>query len=514
MKNEKELFGETKKIATLAKKTGISLWQAQGISSYYLQKSTGTRICVGLPCAMHHSSSDQITSEIRENGNETASCLGYCDHAPVISKNGKYYNVKDKPVLIEESVRKNTDNLEDEFLSYSKGDGFLVLEKTLAENDSSSVIDLIQKWALRGMGGAGFPTYMKWKAVSDSDPSHRYLVVNAHEGEPGTFKDRIIMETRPYDLLQAAIMTAEVIGSKHVIIALKWEYLNAESVLKKALSIMLSHLKVAMPALSPPEIRIMRIPGYYVTGEETALLEAIEGNRSEPRLRPPYPAESGLFGAPTLIDNVETLVFLLDMLHHHYNNDSSTGEKKAYCLTGDVSKPGAYFENYGIKADDLLQRSGGTSAQKLKALLPGGLSGGILPASLSGTKLDFDSVRATGAGLGTGSMIAISKDRCMVQVLNSIESFFARESCGKCIPCRIGTEELNKVLTNLQNGDATIKDLQTAEKDAMTMITGSICGLGQAAGRMFLDGVKHFKSEIEGHANRICATGTCFHGVS
>lgn len=512
MERGKEVLGDRKKIEELAKKTDLPLWQAQSISSFYERESANAKVCVGLPCAMHSAGNDELLKDFLKDGHEKVSCLGYCDHAPVVMKDGKYYEFKGKPVPIPESAHDGAG--ETDLQEYSVKDGFLVLRKMLDRENRKAVLDLLQNSGLKGMGGAGFPTYIKWKAVTDSDDSQKYLVINAHEGEPATFKDRIIMETRPFDLLQAAIVTAAVIESEHVIIALKWEYLNAERILKKALDDLHSYLKVEIPEHPLPEIRIMRVPGYYVTGEETALLEAIEGRRSEPRLRPPFPAEAGLFGYPTLIDNVETVVYLLELLGHHFKNDSITAGKKAYCLTGDVSTPGAYFVDYGLKASDLLQKFGGVSSDTLKAFLPGGLSGGILPSSIADTTLDFESVRAAGAGLGTGSMIAVSKNRCMVQILDTVEEFFARESCGKCMPCRIGTQQLSAVLKDLQSGKADLDDLKTAEEDARTMISGSICGLGQAAGRMFLDGLKHFRSEMEDHVNGKCPAGTCFKKVS
>ena len=512
LKNQKNVDKNGEKIRKLAAKHNLPLSHAEGVSSFYLKKQSAVHVCTGLPCALNKNSSGRAMQEVLSGEHEEVSCLGYCDHAPVIVKNGRYYGVSSEsldPILQEdqEAITGGRD-----LFSYTRNDGLFALANILESGDKKGTVELLQKWKVRGMGGAGFPTYIKWKALLDSLGSEKYLIINAHEGEPGTFKDRTIMETRPYELLEAAVVVAQLTSIKEVIIALKYEYLNAEKILQTALRTMADYLARVMPDLKLPAIKIMRIPGYYVTGEETALLEAIEGRRSEPRIRPPFPAEAGLYGCPTLIDNVETLVYVLELFKNHFKAKSSTAPKKTYCLTGDVNKAGAYLVDYGISAHDLLYKYGETSPDELKALFPGGLSGGIVPANLSDVKLDFDSVRNIGAGLGTGSMIAISKDRCIVDVLGIVEGFFEKESCGKCIPCRLGTQEISAIISNLQTGRAGVDGIDEAQRYAATMISGSLCGLGQAAGRIFLDSLKHFRSEIEGHTRGICESNVCFKG--
>ena len=318
------------------------------------------------------------------------------------------------------------------------------------------------------------------------------------------------MESNPFDLIEAAIITALTVGASKVIIALKYEYTDAEKALKTALESSTEYLNDKLERMQLPEIRIIRIPGFYITGEESALMEAIEGRRSEPRLRPPYPAEVGLFGKPTLIDNVETLVYFLGRLKEFYETGSKTAGDKAYCLTGDIENPGPYLLQYGALSSTLITQKGGTNISELKAILPGGLSGGVLPADNGSFSLDFESLKNAGAGLGTGSMIAVSRNRCMVEVMGNVESFFEKESCGKCMPCRYGTQELSKLFRNLRNGTATEADVTSAKDTASVMLKGSICGLGQASAKMFLDSVKYFNEEIRNHTVGDCEANVCF----
>lgn len=496
----------------LAEKHGLKPYEAENVWSFYRQDNRKIKICKGLPCSLKNSGAagDSLLNGPDE-GKEEVSCLGLCDHAPVAWSGGKYFQIEgDEPREINAKFRsyggKSAATL-NEFLAV---DGFTSLLGYMKDKSGKNLLDFVKGINLRGFGGSGFPAWVKWNAVSDSEQDDKYLLVNAHEGEPGTFKDRIFLESRPFDLIEAAFIAARAVGAKNVVIALKHEYLDAEKILKDALNESVSFLKEKGVYQDISELRILRIPGYYVTGEESALMEAIEGRRSEPRLRPPYPAEVGLFGKPTLIDNVETLLYFLDRFREHLKTGNTTQGEKAYCLTGDVKNPGAYLLQYGSSSADLIKEKGGIEFSELKAVLPGGLSGGILPAEKGKLNLDFDSVKSAGAGMGTGAMIAISNHRCMVNVMGSVESFFERESCGKCMPCRYGTAELSTLFKNLSKGTATEEDLDSARETAKVMLKGSICGLGQASAKMFMDSVEYFKDEIKEHVSGKCASNTCF----
>ncbi len=501
--------GKKERITKTSKKFNLTLWEAQGISTFYKQDDKKRKVCTGLPCALKRREKNISVSGANKNDSEAVSCLGFCDKAPVVQLEGKYYTEGEELEPIIDISTITGDKIE-EFSDFLSKDGILAIHRALSEKNVLEIIESMEKINMRGLGGAGFPTYLKWKSILAAPTEGRYFVMNAHEGEPGTFKDRVIMDTMPFDVIESALLACVYIGAETGIIALKHEYRKEELRLKNALRTITEHLKSTEKDKKIPNIVIERIPGYYVTGEETALFEAIEGKRSEPRLRPPFPTESGLYGKPTLIDNVETMLQVLQIARDLYAKREAGLKEKTYCLTGDVEAPGAYRVNYGIKLSDLMSDYGFSSTEEVKAILPGGLSGGILPASAVDISLDFNSVAKAGAGLGTGSVIVLSNKRCMVDAVHAVESFFMNESCGKCIPCRLGTKELTGLLGRLSEGACTREEITDAEKTATAMITGSICGLGQAAGRMYLDAVKHFKHEMESHSDGKCPSGVCF----
>ncbi len=499
-------------VKRLGQKYGLRPYEAENVWSFYRQNQGSAKLCKGLPCTLKQNGSEKEVLRKLDDGNlEEISCLGHCDNGPVAWSNGKYYHIGDgsaeelDPHLAGHGFREVRD-LKD-FLSMR---GFEALINVIKNDRKDEGLQFVKDFNLRGFGGSGFPAYVKWNAVSISREPEKYLLVNAHEGEPGTFKDRILIESNPYDLIEASLLAAAIVGASNVIIALKHEYLDAESILKSAFDSSMEYLIGVFGLLELPKLRIQRVPGYYITGEESALMEAIEGRRSEPRLRPPYPAEVGLYGKPTLIDNVETLLYFLGRLREFSETATKGPGEKVYCLSGDVKKPGAYSMPYGISSGILIAQKGGSKLSDLKAVFPGGLSGGILPADKGDLKLDFDSVKGQGAGMGTGALIAISKDRCMVNVMGTVESFFEMESCGKCLPCRYGTKELSKLFRDLSKGTATNDSIESAKKTADVMIKGSICGLGQASAKMILDSIKYFSGELEKHVSGDCPSNVCF----
>ncbi len=501
-------------IYRLAEKHGLRPYQIENVLSFYKQNDKKVKICKGLPCRLKTGKDGlEYTKRISEEEIEEVSCLGYCDKAPVVWSEGKYLQVNGNKIKEINGVNNSGFKRIETLGAFLDSGGFTTLLKSIDRNPSDNVLKFVKELDLKGFGGSGFPAYVKWSAVSASPVNEKYLLVNAHEGEPGTFKDRVLMESNPFDLIEASLISALTVGASKIIIALKYEYRDAEQALRGALESSMEYLNDKLDNMELPEIRIFRIPGFYITGEESALMEAIEGRRSEPRLRPPYPAEIGLFGKPTLIDNVETLVYFLGRLKEFYATGGREAGGKVYCLTGDVENPGPYLLQYGTKSSTLVSQKGGASFSELKAVLPGGLSGGLLPTDNGSFSLDFDSLRNAGAGLGTGSMIAISKDRCMVDVMENVESFFERESCGKCMPCRYGTHELSKLFENLKKGAATENEVTAAKETAMVMLKGSICGLGQASAKMFLDSVKYFNEEIRNHTAGDCLAKTCFQEV-
>lgn len=482
----------------IADELKIPLSVVESVSSFYFrERGTGT-ICTGLPCYLRRSGEDG-------HGNlESSSCLGYCDHAPVLEKDGKYYNAGDAGLSeIDESKDSFVMDRRVGIEPYMMGGGYTALEELIGSDDDSYVLRRLEASGLKGMGGAGYPAHLKWKSFRESHSGSTYLLVNAHEGEPGTFKDRKILEQNPHAVVEGALITAFHNGAGKIFVALKWEYANAYRSLMKALDELQVKFGEGSVAGMLPEIDVVRIGGTYVTGEETALMEALEDRRSEPRLRPPFPTEKGLFGRPTLVHNVETLSLIPEILRN------SNALKKTYCLTGDVNAPGAIVADLGISARELVEGHGKSDLHRIRAFMPGGLSGGYLPPSQIGVKLDSESVRKTGASMGTGAVIVLSGDRCMVNIALSVSRFFEAESCGKCAPCRLGTSEISELLSRVLEGDGSEEDLEDGKQIARSMIDGSICALGQAAGKMFLDSIRYFEQDYREHLAGGCPTGEC-----
>lgn len=470
-------------------------------------------ICRGLPCALRANGTANEGLGMSESAAGTASCLGYCADAPVVRKAGRYFTLASgQPKEIRESTAAWAKAHAQGLAAYRDAGGYGALRRVLAESDRASLLGIIEAAVLRGMGGAGFPVYLKWKAVMSSPRRDRFVVVNAHEGEPGTFKDRLILEREPHRLLEGALIAATVVEAEDVVIALKSEYANARSVLEHSLR----ELRKESGAMGLdgrlPAVEIRSLIGSYVTGEETALLEALEGRRSEPRSRPPFPAEVGLYGRPTLVQNVETLAAIPTLLGPASEVAAPVAVAKYFCLTGDIERPGGYREPLGIRADALIRQRGGSSADGLKAFLPGGLSGGLLPASKLAVELNFEAVRKHGCGLGTGAVVAIGTDRCIVDVLATLGEFFRSESCGKCVPCRLGTVRLSTLYGRLQDGSATEAGLRDGERVARLMQETSLCALGQVAGKPFLDAMGSLREEVVAHVRGECPAGVCHPG--
>jgi NADH-quinone oxidoreductase subunit F len=491
---------DTEIVASLAEEFTISRSLVSSITSFYQVETRSDKICIGLPCALKYSASPD-SETIRYFKKE--SCLGYCDHAPVIRLGGKYFtrignSLKD----IQESSTEFVMNAREDFSKYTGAGGYHFLDIALKTGDYNHFIDKLQKSGLKGMGGAGFPVMEKWKSLVDNARKDAYLLINGHEGEPGTFKDRYILEIYPHRVLEGAFLAAILNGLHNIIIALKTEYSNA----RKSIQSAMDELGMFYPEIFQQiKVEVLSVPGSYVIEEETALMESIEGKRGEPRLRPPFPTQKGLYGKPTIVHNVETVFHLPEILSSGDNQVS-----KFYSLTGDVKTPGIYKEKLGIDAARLVERHGSTGSETIKAFMPGGLSGGILPGSEISANLDFESLRKAGAGLGTGALIALSNDRCIVNVIHEVAKFFEKESCGKCIPCRIGTARINSILKDIVSRNATDAEIEDGKRIASVMIDGSICALGQVAGRTFIETISRFSEEFQEHFEGKCPAGVCF----
>ncbi len=391
--------------------------------------------------------------------------------------------------------------------------GYETLKKTLKNFAPKDVIEEVKKSGLRGRGGAGFPTGLKWSFVPQDNPNPKYLVCNADESEPGTFKDRYIIEHEPHMLIEGMIISAYVIHSHLSYIYIRGEFVRGARILEKALAEARERGFLGKNILGSGydlDIFVHRGGGAYVCGEETGLLESLEGKRGWPRLKPPFPAIVGLFKSPTIINNVETLAnvpLIMDRGADWYKtlgpNEKNTGPK-LYCVSGHVNRPGLYEFPLGMNLKELIyEHAGGVyKGHKLKAVIPGGSSTPVLLPDEIDISMDYDSLMAAGSMLGSAGTIVMDETTCMVDALYNLERFYAHESCGQCTPCREGTMWMVKLLRRLENGQATEADVDILADVANNIMGKTICPLGDAAAMPAQSFVKKFRDEFLEHAKQ------------
>lgn len=423
--------------------------------------------------------------------------------------------------MTEKVVYKNIDKPDSETLQvYLESGGYQVLRKLVRKGTPARVIEEIKQSGLRGCGGAGFPTGVKWEFVAQAGGAPKYVICNADEGEPGTFKDRLILEEDSHLLFEGMAIAGFAVGAETGYIYIRGEYTLAWKRLGQALNEAYAHSILGDKVFGSQtnfHIKLRRGAGSYICGEETALIESLEGKRGVPRLRPPYPTTHGLWGKPTLVNNVETLARISAIMekgadwYRHLGRDGAVGTK-VYCLSGHVLRPGAYELPVGITARELVYDCGGgvRNNGELKAFSPGGLSSGILPAEMIDVTLDYDSLASAGSMLGSGAMIVMDESICMVDMALRAARFFAHESCGECTPCRIGTSRILQLLTKITTGYGSWRDVQRLKEVAEYMRTDSRCGLGQAAPLPFLSSLNYFRHEYQAHIEeKKCPSGVC-----
>ena len=392
--------------------------------------------------------------------------------------------------------------------AYVADGGYGALRKALAM-DPGELIDLIKESGLRGRGGAGFATGAKWSFIpKDVRPS--YLVCNADEGEPGTFKDRELMERDPHQLIEGMAIGAHAIGSREMVIFVRGEFAYAARVLEQAAAEAYAKGYLGKDVMGTGEsldLIIHRGAGAYICGEETALLEAIEGRRGQPRLRPPFPAIQGLYAKPTVVNNVETFACVPHIVNNGpdwfkgFGTEKSPGTKM-FCLSGDVERPGNYEVPFGTTARELIEGfAGGVKGGKtLKAFTPGGASSTpFFAADKLDVNMDWESVQAAGSLLGTGAIIVFAEDACMVRAALRYTRFYAHESCGKCTPCREGTFWLEKILHRFENGQGREEDLKIGNDVAGNIIGRSFCALGDFSIAPITSTTALFRDEYMAH---------------
>jgi NADH:ubiquinone oxidoreductase subunit F (NADH-binding) len=372
--------------------------------------------------------------------------------------------------------------------SYLAVDGFKALKKAL-KLSPEQVISEVKASGLRGRGGAGFPCGLKWDLASKAKGDEKYVIANADEGEVGTFKDRYILENDPFSLIEGIAIAGYAIGAKKAFIYLRAEYHFLLDLVQNAIA--QSKKKGFLAHL---DIEIREGAGAYVCGEESALMDSIEGKRGEVRYRPPFPPTSGLWGKPTIINNVETLTNISRIILNGADWFNKMGTEKSkgtkvFSVSGDVAKPGVYELVLGSPLRELVEDL--ARAERVKAVQIGGATGRILPYTMMDTPLSFESV------LGAGAITVFDETRDIVEIIGKTMEFLAEESCGKCTPCREGTEVMVETIERLGKGEGTNKDIKVLKELAETMMLCSMCGLGQAAPIPVADSLEHFRGEYE-----------------
>ncbi len=408
-------------------------------------------------------------------------------------------------------LRRAKENRTVDIEEYETKGGYSALKKALTRFTPEDVIVLVEESTLRGRGGAGFPTGRKWR-FAVANPKPRYLVCNADESEPGTFKDRIIIERDPHLLLEGMIIAGYAIGAEEGYIYIRGEYPAGYQILKNAIEEARDAGYLGKNILGTDfsfDIKVYRGAGAYICGEETALIESIEGKRGHPRLKPPYPPQYGLYGRPTVVNNVETLsnIPIIVTYEAYFMNIGPAGfyGPKLFPISGKVERPGVYESTMDITLRELIELAGGMKdGKKFKAVFSGAL--GVYSEKDLDMPMDY-SPRGFG---GTGTTIVLDEDDCIIDSLVVIANFFHHESCGKCTPCRVGTYEQLNVLRKFQKGTATEKDLEYLKHLAKNIPIGSICGLGYSAPQAVVDALKKFPEEFEAHLEGKCPAGVCF----
>ena len=527
-------------------------------------------VCGGTGCALEGAMdiANSIKNELKahriENEIEVirTGCLGLCDLGPIviIYPEGTFYhkvNIKNIPEIVEEhlvngriaekyayyktlddySIRslknveffkkqvrialKNCGIIDPENIDeYIAADGYKALEKVLTQLTPQQVIEIIKKSGLRGRGGGGFPTGLKWELAAKEVSDQKYIICNADEGDPGAFMDRSILEGDPHSVLEAMCIGGYAIGADTGIIYVRAEYPLAVDRLKVAIGQAREYGLLGNNILGLGfnfDIQIRLGAGAFVCGEETALIHSIEGKRGTPAPKPPYPSESGLWDKPTVINNVETYANIPQIILNGAEWFSCIGTEKSkgtkvFALGGKITNTGLIEVPMGITLKEIIYDIGGgiPNGKKFKAVQTGGPSGGCITADNLDVRIDYDNLVGLGSMMGSGGMIVLDEDNCMVDVARYYLDFIKDESCGKCTPCRVGTKRMLEILDKITAGIGTMEDLERLEKLAKQIKAASLCGLGQTAPNPVLSTLKYFRDEYIAHVvDKKCPAGAC-----
>ena len=531
-------------LEALSKRTETPLYRINSVADFYPHfrltppPKVSVRICADMAC--HVRGCDRLRAELQQrfqgsSENDVsfgdASCLGQCDGAPSLSVNDNIYrNVTTAQAeafiyaalggtpLPEPTWDAKVTGLASD--PYKSSPRYGALRAAVQSKDWDGIIAKLKASGLSGLGGAGFPTGVKWEAVRKAPGTEKYIVCNADESEPGTIKDRFIMSNLPFLVVEGMILAGLVTGAQKGFLYLRHEYAGPEKILEEEIEECYKEGLLGENILGSGlsfELELFISPGGYICGEESALIEAIEGKRSEPRNKPPFPVLSGVFNKPTALNNVETFVCAPQILVNGIDWYKAQGQGGAAGLkfvgvSGDVRNPGVFEIPMGMPASEVINglAGGAPPGKRIKAYAPSGPSSGYLPASLLDVRLDFKSMAAVGSMLGSGAIVVCADGRCMLDMALNACRFFRNESCGKCVPCRMGTQKLVDVLTGWTQGKGTPADLALVEELSDALRLTSICGLGQFAHTPISSVLHHFKDEVEAHILRKqCPEAVC-----
>lgn len=408
----------------------------------------------------------------------------------------------------------------DEIDDFVNADGYTAIKKVLTSMTPEDVIEVIKTSGLAGRGGAGFPTWFKWNAARQSEGEEKYLICNADEGDPGAFMDRAVIESDPHTLIEGMLISAYAIGAKNAVVYVRAEYPLAIKRLERAIEQATAAGYLGDNILGTDfscKMTIKAGAGAFVCGEETALIESLEGHRGMPRLKPPFPAQSGYWKKPSNINNVETFANVSWIINNGGEAFAAMGTEgskgtKVFAVTGKVKRSGLVEIPMGKTLRDVIfDIGGGMKGDKaFKAVQMGGPSGGCIPADLIDTVIDYKALGATGAIMGSGGMVVMDEGTCMVGMAKFFLDFTAKESCGKCIHCRIGTKRMLEILTRITEGNGQPGDVELLEELCYGIKDGALCGLGQTAPNPVLTTIKYFRNEYDAHINdKKCPAGEC-----
>jgi NADH:ubiquinone oxidoreductase subunit F (NADH-binding)/NADH:ubiquinone oxidoreductase subunit E len=539
-------------LRALAQKIDLPLYRLHGVASFYPHfrltpaPRVELRVCQDMSCHLRGACElrarmeSAFPSSGRDERNRDVSirdvsCLGRCDEAPAVSINERIFAGVDADGVAE-MVRGVLGGLElpepahmphgAQCASdpYGGGQHYGAVRRLVETRDWDAAFAALKASGLRGLGGAGFPTESKWQLVRAAPGTEKYIVCNADESEPGTFKDRFIMTNLPHLVIEGIIVAGLLTGARKGILYIRHEYEEQERILHEEIRHCRREGLLGHGILGGDldfELEIFVSPGGYICGEETALLEAIEGKRAEPRNKPPFPVQQGLWNKPTAINNVETFANVPSILvrgadWHKAQGLAGTAGLKFIGVSGDVVKPGVYEVPMGTPVSEVIFRHAGglPAGKKLKGFAPSGPSSGFLPASMADVRLDFKSLADAGSMLGSGALVVFAEGTCVLDFALSATRFFRNESCGKCVPCRVGSQKLVDLLTGWTQGHGTPGDVTLIEELSDALRLTSICGLGQVVPAPIASAMKHFRDEVEGHiTRRECVARVCFAGA-